>query len=228
MTNDLSLDWNRIDTVLLDMDGTLLDLHFDNHFWLEYVPGVLAARDGMTLDAARERFLSACHPIQGTLDWYCLDYWSEKLELDIPLLKEEVAHLIAEHPHVIEFLDAVRAGGRRAVLVTNAHHKSLNLKLRHTRLGGHLDAMISSHELGLAKEEPRFWASLQERENFTPERSLLIDDSLSVLASAQTYGIAHLLAVRRPDTRQPPRPDSAVFPMLESFLDIMPLPYAES
>ena len=26
------LAWDEIDTVLLDMDGTLLDLHFDNHF----------------------------------------------------------------------------------------------------------------------------------------------------------------------------------------------------
>ncbi|HBT55971.1 MAG TPA: haloacid dehalogenase, partial [Pseudomonas sp.] len=32
------LNWNAIDTVLLDMDGTLLDLHFDNHFWLEHMP----------------------------------------------------------------------------------------------------------------------------------------------------------------------------------------------
>lgn len=31
-------NWKTIDTVLLDMDGTLLDLHFDNHFWLSLVP----------------------------------------------------------------------------------------------------------------------------------------------------------------------------------------------
>ena len=33
----LPLAWRDIDTVLLDMDGTLLDLHYDNHFWLEPV-----------------------------------------------------------------------------------------------------------------------------------------------------------------------------------------------
>ncbi|MCP4043692.1 MAG: haloacid dehalogenase, partial [Gammaproteobacteria bacterium] len=32
------INWNSIHTVLLDMDGTLLDLHFDNQFWLEHVP----------------------------------------------------------------------------------------------------------------------------------------------------------------------------------------------
>ena len=32
------IDWQQIDTVFLDMDGTLLDLNFDNHFWLKHVP----------------------------------------------------------------------------------------------------------------------------------------------------------------------------------------------
>jgi putative hydrolase of the HAD superfamily len=33
-----SLDWDRIDDVLLDMDGTLLDRHFDNFFFEEELP----------------------------------------------------------------------------------------------------------------------------------------------------------------------------------------------
>ena len=32
------LNWSKIDTVLLDMDGTLLDLHYDSHFWLNVIP----------------------------------------------------------------------------------------------------------------------------------------------------------------------------------------------
>ncbi len=199
------IDWSAIQQVLLDMDGTLLDLHFDNYFWLEHVPKRYAEKRQCPLDIAKAEFLAICQRIEGTLDWYCLDYWTETLGLDIPLLKEEVAHLIAEHPQVIEFLDALRNSGRRAVLVTNAHQKSLNLKLRHTRLGGHLDAVISSHELGLPKEDPEFWVRLQTREPFVPAHTLLIDDSLSVLRSAQTYGIQHLLAVRRPDSQQAPR-----------------------
>jgi 5'-nucleotidase len=38
----LDLDWNNIDTVLLDMDGTLLDLAFDSQFWLQDVPQALS------------------------------------------------------------------------------------------------------------------------------------------------------------------------------------------
>lgn len=30
--------WQEVDTVLLDMDGTLTDLAFDNYFWQTLVP----------------------------------------------------------------------------------------------------------------------------------------------------------------------------------------------
>ena len=39
-------DWSRIDHVLLDLDGTLLDLDFDNHFWQTLVPACGARRVG--------------------------------------------------------------------------------------------------------------------------------------------------------------------------------------
>jgi putative hydrolase of the HAD superfamily len=132
-----------------------------------------------------------------------------------------VAHLIAVHPHVPEFLDAVRAAGKRVVLVTNAHHKSLTLKMSRTRLDTHFDALITSHELGLPKEQPAFWDALQAVEPFDTAGTLLVDDSLAVLRSARDYGIAHLVAVRRPDTRQP-RKDVEEFQAIENFLDLMP------
>jgi len=215
------LDWQQIHTVLLDMDGTLLDLHFDNYFWLEFVPQRYASHKGLHLTEAREAFFALCQSVAGTLNWYCVDYWTETLGLDVALLKHEVAHLIAEHPHVIDFLMAVRASGRLATLVTNAHQKSLALKLQKTRLGAHLDTIISAHELGLPKEEPAFWAQLQNRIAFDPAHTLLIDDSLPVLRSAQQYGIAHLLSVLRPDSQKPPR-EIEEFPALSDFLEILP------
>jgi len=215
------LDWQHIHTVLLDMDGTLLDLHFDNYFWLELVPQRYAAHKGLHLTEAREVFVAMCKSVEGTLNWYCVDYWTETLGLEVALLKHEVAHLIAEHPHVIDFLMALRASGRLATLVTNAHQKSLALKLQKTRLGAHLDTIISAHELGLPKEEPAFWAQLQSRVAFDPAHTLLIDDSLPVLRSAQQYGIAHLLSVARPDSQKPPR-EITEFPALSDFREIFP------
>jgi phosphoglycolate phosphatase-like HAD superfamily hydrolase len=150
---NLLVDWLRVDTVLLDMDGTLLDLNFDNHFWQVHLPQRYAAARGVALETGREELMARYHARAGTLDWYSVDFWATALELDIMRLKEEVAHLIDIHPHVTDFLAALRGGGRRIVLATNAHHKSVTLKMARTGLAPHFDAIVSSHALGAAKEQ---------------------------------------------------------------------------
>lgn len=197
------LNWHDISTVFLDMDGTLLDLHFDNHFWLSHVPLRYAERHGLSHDQGRERCLSRYRAVEGTLDWYCVDYWTRELGLDIAQLKEEVAHLIAVHPQVVPFLERVRGAGKRVTLVTNAHHKSISLKMRRTGLDPHFDAIVCAHDVGVPKEHPEFWDRLQKLEPFDPARTLLIDDSLPVLRSAREFGMAFVLGVRSPDSRQP-------------------------
>ncbi len=198
-------DWTQIDTVLLDMDGTLLDLHFDNYFWLEHVPRRYAEARGVALDAAKAELFKRYQDIQGTLEWYCVDHWSRELGLDIALLKEEVNHLISVHPNVTEFLDLLHRAGKRRVLVTNAHQKSLELKMNRTLLHDRLDHVVCAHDLGLPKEDAGFWPRLQNEEPFDPARTLFVDDSLAVLRSAHAYGIRHLLAILLPDTRQAER-----------------------
>jgi len=198
-------DWRDIDTVLLDMDGTLLDLHFDNFFWLEHVPRRYAEARGLSLQAAKAELFARYQDIQGTLEWYCVDHWSRELGLDIALLKEEVNHLINVHPYVTEFLDLLQQAGKRRVLVTNAHQKSLELKMNRTLLHDRLDHVVCAHDLGLPKEHAGFWPRLRQQESFDPARTLFVDDSLAVLRSARAYGIAHLLAILLPDTRQAER-----------------------
>jgi HAD superfamily hydrolase (TIGR01509 family) len=216
------INWKVIKTVLLDMDGTLLDLHFDNHFWLEHMPRRYADVKGITLDEARADLLPRYKAVEGTMDWYCVDYWSEQLGMDVAALKEEVDHLIAVHPYVIDFLNEVRASGRRAVLVTNAHMKSLKLKMERTQLAGHLDAVICAHDFGRPKEDPDFWEQLQKVEPFEFASTLLVDDSLPVLRSARNAGIAQLLCVHKPDTKAPEK-DVGDFEAIRLFTDILPI-----
>jgi 5'-nucleotidase len=221
ITSTPSLDWSAIDTILLDMDGTLLDLHFDNHFWQSHVPVRYAEQRGLSREAAHEELAARYHSRAGSLEWYSVEFWEAELALDIMRLKEEVAHLIAIHPGVVEFLLAARAAGKRLLLVTNAHHKSVTLKMARTGLEPRFDGIITSHELGLPKEDRGFWPLLQAREPFDPARSLLVDDSLPVLDSARDYGIRHLLAVLRPDTRLPTKATGA-YAAISSFADIVP------
>ena len=214
-------DWGTIDSVFLDMDGTLLDLYFDNHFWLEHVPRRYAEKLGVSIDQARDELLPKYRRIQGTLDWYCVDHWSRELGLDIALLKSEVDHLIAVHPYVLDFLEALAACGKRRVLVTNAHQKSIGLKFQRTRLGGHLERVICAHDLGLAKESPGFWARVAETEPFDPSRTLFVDDNLDVLRAARAYGFRWLLAVSAPDSRAPGR-EIREFPAVAHFAELLP------
>lgn len=216
------LAWSQIRTVLLDMDGTLLDLRFDNHFWRELIPARYAERHGLSLANAHTEVAARTQQVEGTLAWYCLDYWTRELVLDIVTLKREIEHLITPHPHVVEFLDALRAAAKRVVLVTNAHPHSLALKMEKTQLAGRFDAIICAHDLGLAKEQPEFWPRLRAREPFEPATTLLVDDNLPILRTARAQGIAYLVSVLRPDSAEPPKPQGE-FPAIHDFSELLPV-----
>lgn len=216
-----ALPWSEIDTVLLDMDGTLLDLHFDNHFWLEHLPQRYAEHHGISRALADAELLPLFRQHAGQLNWYCTDFWSRELKLSIRDLKREVAELIALRPDADTFLAAIRAAGKRVVLITNAHRDSLSLKLERIELAPYFDRLISSHDYGFAKEHQQFWFALQQDFAFDAARSLFIDDSLPVLRSARAYGIGHLLAVREPDSRQGPK-NTEEFAAVEDYRDLLP------
>ncbi|MDX2348936.1 MAG: GMP/IMP nucleotidase [Porticoccus sp.] len=217
----MKIDWNNIDTVLLDMDGTLLDLHFDNFFWLTHLPKRYAEHHNLCPNKATRELHGRFNDKRGTLDWYCLEYWSKELSVNIRQLKEEIDHLIQERPFVLEFLQQLGASGKQRVLVTNAHPLSLELKLSATGIGGLLDHIYSSHEFGQPKESQLFWQALAEQQHFDPSRTLFIDDSIDVLHSAQQFGIAHLLGINQPDSKQAPRTIDE-FQTITHFDEILP------
>lgn len=199
------LDWADIDTVLLDMDGTLLDLHFDNYFWLEHLPIRWSEISGISVTEAKAQLQAEYAVLQGKLEWYCLDYWGKRLQLPITELKREVMHKIAMRADVPAFLQALKDSGREVVLVTNAHPGSLSLKIERTELSNYIDVLISTHEFGVTKESQALWHKLQHRLGFDPARTLFVDDSLPILQAAADFGIRHLLAVANPDSQQPVR-----------------------
>jgi len=193
--------WDRIDTILLDMDGTLLDKHFDDYFWEHYVPEIFAEKNDLTPLEARKELLARYKSIEGTLAWTDLDYWSEKLDLDIPALKLKINHLIQVHPFVVDFLQYCANLEKKVHLVTNAHSKTLDIKIRKTDIGSYFDRIICSQDIGLPKEDPEFWERLESLLGFDKQRTLLADDNENVLQAAQTYGMGVLIFVARPSSR---------------------------
>jgi 5'-nucleotidase len=193
-------DWAHIDTVLLDLDGTLLDLAFDNHFWLEIVPAAYAAARSTSIEAARAEIAPLFRAREGTLPWYCIEHWSRELDLDIEALKRANTQRIAWLPGAREFLAYLRAAGKRVVLLTNSHPQVLRIKDEKTGVLGYFDAAFTSHEFGVPKEAAQFWEAVRAVEPFDSQRSLFADDSPAVLRAAQAAGIRWIYGVRRPDS----------------------------
>jgi len=202
--NELSilLPWDEIDTILLDMDGTLLDLHFDNYFWLEHLPVQYSNKHSISLEESKNRLEKYSNEVKGTLNWYCLDYWQDKLSLDIVKLKSEIDHKINFRPNVIKFLNFLKDQNKQIILATNAHPKSLELKLLRADFSEYFSALSSSHNLGYPKEDLKYWQMLTNQYQIDPKRSLFIDDSLSILHVAKDFGIGYLLGIARPDLQK--------------------------
>jgi 5'-nucleotidase len=214
-------DWNAIDTVLLDLDGTLLDLAFDTFFWWHHIPTVYGAPRSLRTEEAREQLKPRFRACEGTLNWYCVDYWSRELGLDVPALKRAASDRIGWLPGAEEFLQLLRARGKRVVLFTNAHPEALRIKDERTGVTRYFDAVYSSHTFGAPKENPEFWTRIREAEPFDPARSIFIDDSPPVVRAARATGIRWVYALRRPDSSGAPRVHDERFPVTDSVADFL-------
>ena len=205
---------------MLDMDGTVLDLAYDNYMWTHHVPEQYAAANGLDPDAARDAIYAQYQALHGRLEWYCLDHWSDQLGLDIAELHREQNHRIDYLPGAEDFLRDVRAHDIRILLVTNSHGETLDIKDDVTGVTEHFDDIYTSHAFGHPKETQEFWAALAEEEDFDPETTLFIDDTARVLRSAAEYGVSMLLEITHPDTSTKARKESE-FVGIRGVMDLL-------
>jgi putative hydrolase of the HAD superfamily len=208
------------------MDGTLLDLRFDNTFWQHTIPIHYARLHAITPDEAVEILAPIFHREAGNLNWYCLDFWSEQLGFDVAQLKRTESHGIAWRPEAEQFLKQLSASHCEVILVTNAHPDTLAIKMDVVNLDPWFDHVVSSHYFRAPKESLVFWDTLRGKHGFNPDTTLFIDDSEPILASAGEYGIRHLITLLQPDSTLPPR-EATDYPAIRHFSDITEgLPHA--
>lgn len=215
------MNWDQVDTVLLDMDGTLLDLHYDNTLWQQLVPKRFSEKMGLSFEEAQSTLFRKMSELGGSLQFYCLDYWQEYTTLNIIEIHQELAPLIRYLPNAKSFLSSLRENQKQVILVTNAHRRSLYIKNRYSNIIGQCDSHISCHDYGIPKEKNEFWEVLQEKFKFDKARALFIDDNTKVLKAATAMGIKQIMTIKQPDSTKPDR-QNLVYPALNDFSEIMP------
>lgn len=210
----------HIDWILLDMDGTLLDKYFDDYFWEHLVPEKYSEKHGVTFGKAKEILLALYKSHEGTLNWTDIDFWSNELHLDIPALKEQIKHMIEVHPHVEDFLKAMKKDKKKVFMLTNAHYKVLDIKLKKTEIGRYFDRCVTSYDMGFPKEMIEFWEKVETMLKFDKERTLFIDDTAEVLRTAKTFGIKYLLLKTGASSK---KKDTATheFPVLKDYRELL-------
>lgn len=213
--------WDSVDAILLDMDGTLLDLAFDNHFWQQAIPNIYAEEKGISLEQSFEHLGQFYEQYSGTLNWYCTNFWSEKLGLDIIKHKVDLSHGIALRPGTKEFLEHVKASDKQVILVTNAHPDTLRVKLENTDIRNYFDRLYSSHQFNQPKESPLFWSQLESELNVPLSRCIFVDDTESILIQAQQSGVKYIVMVEQPDMTQPAK-RGLTLPSVNQLTELLP------
>ncbi|WP_032093221.1 GMP/IMP nucleotidase [Necropsobacter rosorum] len=194
------INWSQIQTVILDLDGTLIDLYFDHHFWCDTVPQAYAAKHG--LSPAQSRTLLQRHyaEMEQRLEWFSIDFWAQKLDLPLRELLRKQGALTKVRSDVHPFLQALKRMNKQLILLTDSHPFSLQVKLNHCDLAPHFDLCLSSHQFNAPKTQPLLWTNLQAAHYFDPHKTLFIDDTETVLDRAGDFGIAYTVGVENPDS----------------------------
>lgn len=209
----------EVDAVLLDMDGTLLDLHYDNHFWLQFVPQQYALKHSLSLHQAEHHVYAQYEKVTGSLNWYCYDYWSTTLGLDIHALQYETKHKIQIRSDTLWFLEKLKQANIPAYILTNAHRSGVALKMQQTGLSPYFKKIISSHDYQIAKENLRFWSAVEDELQVDFSRCLFVDDGEKILSVAQKAGIGFLRGIATPDSEKPAQ-EMQAFKTIKQFSEL--------
>jgi putative hydrolase of the HAD superfamily len=183
----------RFDALLVDLDGVLrrwppvTDLDIKHGL----PPGTFAEA-AFAPDRARAAITGRCTD----------DEWRAAVAADLAVSAgyERAAAVVADwtaltgeiDPAVAGLLAAARERGLPVVLVSNATTR-LEADIALLGIGDHVDHVVSSARVGVAKPDPRIFRVAAEKAGVAPSRCLFVDDTPANVEAARALGMTALL-----------------------------------
>lgn len=191
-----------ISTILCDIDGVI-------RRWEPMEP-IEAAHGAEAGVLARTAF--APELLEAAVTGACTDeQWRERIadRLSETIAPDVAQNLVARWSEpsgtldadVVAWLDRARAGGRRVFLVTNATTR-LDRDLARIGLLEHVDGVVNSSAIGVAKPDPAYYSTALEIADAAPAQCLFIDDlqpNVDAAIAAGITGIHFIDATSLPD-----------------------------
>lgn len=180
--------------LLFDMDGVILDNTYDNDFWQNHIPSVLAKNRKIEFEDAKRLAIQIFNFKKNSKDWYDLDYWSNMLDIDIEEQKKtkESYEKIKLYEGSISCLKKLK-NKMKMILITNAHRKTLNIKLQKYDLSPYFDEMVCAHELHYVKEDIQLWYMLKYKFKIDFAKTVLVEDTIKNINTGLSAGVSRAI-----------------------------------
>lgn len=168
--------------VSFDLDGTLIEACFADSVWLEGIPRLYSAKNGVSLEDAKRTVKEEYEKVgKQKLEWYDLQCWIGKFGLNVSpreLLKF-FSHRVKMFSDVPSVLAELKHRGFRLAVVTNGHREFLNFELSQAKIDYFFERVFSStSDFGLVKKTVTPYQKVCSILNVSPEEMVHVGDDV--------------------------------------------------